>query len=113
VVENSIKAVISLFKPVPKVHELDELVDDLIKELDFELEYKEKLRKLKEYAKLLGFEEHIKTDYGDEVGRLTPWELFDKDDAVESLQIARDSFEIAKSLKEKFKENSKGYTALH
>jgi hypothetical protein len=39
--------------------------------------------------------------------------LFDKEDAVESLQIAKDSFEIAKSLKEKFKENSKGYTALH
>jgi HEPN domain-containing protein len=55
VVENSIKAVISLFKPVPKVHELDELVDDLIKELDFELEDKEKLRKIKGICKNIRF----------------------------------------------------------
>lgn len=102
VVENSIKAVISIFKPVPKVHELDEVVNELIHEGDFEQEDKERLRELKGYAQLLGFEEHIKTDYGDEISHLTPWELFDEEDAKESLRIAKKAFKIAKNFKEKF-----------
>jgi HEPN domain-containing protein len=55
VVENSVKAVISLFKPVPKVHELDELVDDLIRELDFELEDKEKVEEIKGIRRIVRF----------------------------------------------------------
>ncbi len=44
----------------------------------------------------LGFEEHLKTNYGDEDTYRSPWEIFNRDDAIESLDIAKKCVEIAK-----------------
>lgn len=51
-----------------------------------------------ECAELLGRDIHIKSDYGDEAGWQTPWELFDATDAQESLRIAEEAIRIAESL---------------
>ncbi|MEW6095056.1 MAG: HEPN domain-containing protein [bacterium] len=104
-VENSIKALISFFRPIPKIHKFEEVIDELIKEARLEAEDVKKIERLKEIGSILGFEEHIKTDYGDELEKITPWELFDKEDADESLKAAKEAFAISKLLIEKMKKN--------
>ena len=36
----------------------------------------------------------MQTDYGDEVVGLTPWELFDKEDALKALAIAQEAIQL-------------------
>jgi len=40
-------------------------------------------------AEPLGPEVHVQTDYGDEMSGLTPWDLFDEEDASEALKVAQ------------------------
>mgnify|MGYP005851789575 CR=1 FL=1 len=47
---------------------------------------------------MLGPDIHMQTDYGDEVGGLTPWELFDETDAREALTMAEDAVRLATQL---------------
>jgi hypothetical protein len=35
------------------------------------------------------------TDYGDEIGGLTPWELFDENDARQALSLAEEAVTLA------------------
>ena len=51
--------------------------------------------RLAELAELLGLDVHIRTDYGDEIGGLTPWELFDEADARQALAMAEQAVAIA------------------
>ncbi|MEW6686826.1 MAG: HEPN domain-containing protein [Candidatus Edwardsbacteria bacterium] len=97
-VENSIKAVIALFKPVPKIHEIDETIEDLLEEVEFSENERQKLKRLQELAEILGFETHLRTDYGDELQQVTPWELYDEDEAQKALSFAEESFNIADEL---------------
>lgn len=46
----------------------------------------------------LAFDVHIQTDYGDETGRLTPWDLFDEKDAREAYGLAQEAFDLADSI---------------
>jgi hypothetical protein len=38
---------------------------------------------------------HVQTDYGDETEGLTPWDLFDEQDAQDSVQIAIEAVDLA------------------
>lgn len=58
----------------------------------------EDVRQIAEYAEMLGPDIHMQTDYGDEVGGLTPWELFDETDAREALTMAEDAVRLATQL---------------
>jgi hypothetical protein len=51
-----------------------------------------------ECAELLGPDVHARSDYGDEVGRRTPWELFDEMDAQQALKLAEDAASLAKGV---------------
>jgi len=52
-------------------------------------------------AELLGPDVHVQSDYGDEIGRRTPWELFDEADAKQALSIAEDAVRIVKQIVQK------------
>lgn len=53
------------------------------------------VQRLAELAELFGFDVHMQTDYGDEAGGLTPWELFDEEDAQIALEIATEAHTLA------------------
>jgi len=66
-VENACKAVIALFRPVIKTHEVSKLLFDLLAGEEFSKNEVQGIEKLADYAKILGLKEHILTDYGDEL----------------------------------------------
>jgi hypothetical protein len=47
---------------------------------------------------MMGADIHVQTDYGDEVGGRTPWELFDEADARRSLAMAEEAVTLAQAI---------------
>ena len=43
------------------------------------------------------FDIHVQTDYGDEFQGLTPWELFDEQEAHEALAVAEEAVSLAQT----------------
>ena len=99
-VENSGKTVIACFRPVEKSHNPAKQVIDLIKTGEISLELIDDIKLMVPMLRNLGFEEHLKTDYGDENTYKSPWELFNKDDASEALEMAQKCSRIARRVYE-------------
>ena len=59
---------------------------------------KAKLTTLQELTDRLSYDEHIRSDYGEEASFKTPWALFDQDDAQEAAQVARQTLALAKEI---------------
>lgn len=97
-VENSAKAVIARYVPVPRTHNVTGPLEELRKSAKISPEVAEKISILKQCADLLGYDEHIHSDYGEEATFRTPWELFDKEDAERSLDIAKRALQLAKEI---------------
>lgn len=95
-VENSGKTIVACFRPVEKSHNPARQVADLLEKEEISPELISDIKILIPLLEKLGFEEHLKTDYGDEDTYKTPWNLFNKDDASEALEIARKCVRIAK-----------------
>ncbi len=95
-VENALKAVIALFLPLPKTHDPARLLLHLIDEGQVPQEWRAFFERLAEEARLLGPQVHIQTDYGDEFGGLTPWELFTRDDAQAAVETATRLFALVR-----------------
>ncbi|MGH7332805.1 MAG: hypothetical protein ACREKS_08690 [Candidatus Rokuibacteriota bacterium] len=55
---------------------------------------------LKACATELGYEQHVRSDYGEEASFRTPWELFGQDDAASAVETARRARSIAQGLLE-------------
>jgi hypothetical protein len=53
---------------------------------------------LAEHAEMLGADIHVQTDYGDEMGGRTPWELFDEEDAHQALARAEEAVSLAQAV---------------
>jgi HEPN domain-containing protein len=87
-VENSGKTVVACFRPVEKSHNPARQVADLLEGNEINQELIEDIKILIPLLEKLGFEEHLKTDYGDEDTYKSPWEIFNKDDASEAVEIA-------------------------
>ncbi len=68
---------------------------DLVKEGVFPESQRHSVLRLATLAEQLGMDIHIQTDYGDEVERLTPWELFDEGDAKQALMMAEEAVALA------------------
>jgi len=64
----------------------------------FDSAHQAALQGLAECAELLGFDIHVQTDYGDEFQGLTPWELFDAQEAGEALSVAEEAVSLAQAL---------------
>lgn len=97
-VENSAKAVLALVGPLVKTHDLSRMLLDAVEGFGFGQEGRPRLERLAECARLLGFREHIMTDYGDELARRTPWEIYDEGRAKRALALAEEACEIAVEL---------------
>lgn len=87
-VENSAKAVIAMRGPVPKVHQVKPALARLLADPVLEGVAKE-VKGLIDISQQLGFEAHVRSDYGDESEYRTPWELFDRGSSEEAVVLAR------------------------
>ncbi len=97
-VENAGKAALALFGPTSRTHNPATQIRRLVGEGRFDATLSEPLERLAELAELLGPDIHIQTDYGDEAGGRTPWELFDEEDARQALAIAGEAVTLADQL---------------
>lgn len=100
-VENAAKAVIAMRGPVPRVHQLKGAFSKLLQDARLKNLSKD-IGALAEITGKLGFEEHIRTDYGDETHYQTPWELFDRESAEEAVRLARAAHDTAQEIIEKW-----------
>jgi hypothetical protein len=48
----------------------------------------------------LGYEQHVRSDYGEEASFRTPWELFGQDDAAGAVETARRARSVARGMLE-------------
>jgi len=95
-VENAAKAVLALLGPVGRTHNPAVQIRQALGEGRF-TPHDDLVQRLAENAEKLGPDVHIQTDYGDEVGERTPWELFDEDDAHETLALAEEAVSLARA----------------
>lgn len=96
-IENAAKAVLALLGPVGRTHNPAALLRPALQEGRFAPEEAPLLTALIERAEMLGPDIHIQTDYGDEAGEFTPWELFQEEDARQA-QTAEEAFSLATRL---------------
>ena len=94
-VENACKAVIALFRPLVRTHELSEHLLDVLKMDSFTDEETDQIKRLADSARILGLKEHILVDYGDELSYQVPWEIYKEKHARRALEIATSAVQIA------------------
>lgn len=95
--ENAAKAVLATAGPVGRTHAPGSLLRQLAAGSTAP-ESRPALEDLASLAERLGAAVHVATDYGDEGGWRTPWELFGREDAEDALSVARQAVELATSL---------------
>jgi HEPN domain-containing protein len=97
-VEHAAKAVLALLGPVGRTHTPAAHLRQALDDGRFQAPLAERVRALAEKSEWLGADVHIQTDYGDEVGGRTPWELFDEADARRTLGLAEEAVVLAQSI---------------
>lgn len=97
-VENAAKAVLALIGPVGRTHKPGPLLRQAAQDGTLEISDLTKVKRLAQLAELLGFDVHVQTDYGDEMGGRTPWELFDEPDARQALAMAEEAVKLAQEI---------------
>ncbi len=97
-VENAAKAVLALLGPVGRTHNPAPLLRQALRDSRLTGADAQKVQRLAELAELLGFDVHIRTDYGDEFAGLTPWELFEEADASYALAMAEEAVALAQAI---------------
>jgi HEPN domain-containing protein len=99
-VENALKALIALWAPVPRTHRPGANLAEMLNQRQIPEHFKIEIGALIAKAGELDPAIHIQTDYGDEMSGLTPWDLFDEEDAREAYAIAREVFSLARRIVE-------------
>lgn len=97
-VENAAKAVLGLLGPIGRTHNPAVQLRQAVREARFSPEKHTPVIELARCAEMLGPDIHIQTDYGDEAGGYTPWELFGEEEARQALEIAQKALSLAESL---------------
>jgi HEPN domain-containing protein len=97
-VENAAKSVLALIGPVGRTHTPGTLLRQALDDNTLTVSEPGKVKRLAELTELLGFDVHVQTDYGDEMGGHTPWELFDEADARQALAMAEEALNLAQSI---------------
>ncbi|MEW6657112.1 MAG: HEPN domain-containing protein [Thermodesulfobacteriota bacterium] len=96
--ENAAKAVLALLGPVGRTHNPSLLLREALAGGEFPAEISSQVERLAECAELLGPDIHVQSDYGDEAGGRTPWELFDQDTARQALDLAEEVAELSQKV---------------
>lgn len=99
-VENAAKAVLALIAPVGKTHHPATPLRQALQDALFPHEQQSHILRLVGLAETLGFDIHVQTDYGDELEGVTPWELFDQEDAQNALNAAVEAIGLARMVVE-------------
>lgn len=86
---NSGKAVLAAFEAPCKTHAPGKHLEGLARDPSVPKTIRERISRLIALLNTLGEEEHFMTDYGDEVGHVSPWDLFTAESAGEALTTAR------------------------
>ncbi len=97
-VENAAKSVLALIGPVGRTHNPALLLRHASRNKLLTASSPGKVERLAELSELLGFDVHVQTDYGDEMGGRTPWELFDEDDAQQAIAMAEEAVKLAQEI---------------
>ena len=97
-IENAAKAVLALIGPVGRTHAPGVLLRQAIRDGTLIVSDPASVNRLAELAELFGFDVHVQTDYGDEMGGRTPWELFDETDARQALAMAEEAANLAQTI---------------
>ena len=97
-VENAAKSVLALLGPVGRTHNPAVQLGQALSDSRLPLHERDDVRRLAEQAEMLGPDIHVQTDYGDEMGGRTPWELFDDTDARQSVAIAEEAVDLAQAI---------------
>jgi HEPN domain-containing protein len=105
-IENSVKAVLAYFGPVPWTHSLSANLTELINTQEFEDEIKTLIEELRDLSLSYGLREHFLTDYGDEEQRLSPWEIFSLEEAKLALETAKMCFTLLNEILVKLNQRS-------
>jgi len=79
--ENAAKAVIARFGPIPRTHDVGGTLTDQLERGLVPPGFRSRVETLRDLSQELGFEEHIRSDYGEEARGITPWELFGEPEA--------------------------------
>lgn len=101
VAENAAKALLAILGPVGRTHKPAVLLREALDRGHFPEPIGQQVERVAQCAELLGPDVHVQSDYGDEIGRRTPWELFDEADAKQALSIAEDAVRIVKQIVQK------------
>ena len=97
-VENAGKSVIARFSPVPRSHDVAALLAEHLERGLIPPALRPKVDLLRELSQELGYEEHVRSDYGEEARGVTPWELFQEPEAVRAIELARRALSLAEDL---------------
>jgi HEPN domain-containing protein len=95
-VENAAKSVAALFGPVGHTHAIADTLRQVLEAGGLSPSATTSVRRLVELAEQLGWDIHMASDYGDEVGRHTPWEIFDESAARQALGVAEEAVAVAR-----------------
>jgi len=95
-VENAAKSVLALLGPIGRTHSVAGLLRRAVHEHRFSPPLIPAVSRLADLAEKLAWDIHVASDYGDEIGRRTPWELFDETAAGEALCVAEEAVAIAR-----------------
>jgi len=99
-VENAAKAALALLGPVGRTHNPAIPLRQALGDGLFATSLHQQIQRLVELAELMGPDIHTQTDYGDEMGGRTPWELFSQADARQALAMAEESVSLARTIQE-------------
>ena len=97
-VENAAKAVLSLAGPVGRSHNPATQLRQVLRDKLFAAPQDGQAQRVAELAEMMGADVHIQTDYGDEAGGRTPWELFGETDGRRSLDMAQEAVNLARAI---------------
>lgn len=97
-VENAAKAVLAILGPVGRTHNPAMILRQALEGGRFIEAIRGEVERIAECGESLGPEVHVQSDYGDELGGRTPWELFDEPTARQALHVAEESVSLTKEI---------------
>lgn len=100
-VENAAKVLLALLGPVGRTHNPAALLREALDADRYAEAVRPRVERVIECAELLGPDIHVQSDYGDEGGGRTPWEIFDEPDAQHALQFAEEAVTLAHEIAER------------